>query len=238
MTRTVMRRRGAFAGPCSTLPVAASNWAPWQGHWKVVPAYLTGQPSWVHDASKATNWPAAGCTTNPGSPVSGSVNAAAPPTGTAEVGPSVVMPAGAGAGCVDGGVAVDGGAVGEDDAEVGADEGEEGEDDAEVGEDDAEVGEDDAEVGDDEGAAVDGEVAGVRVVEVEVRFEGATRPTRAAKPAPTTAAAPTHPATLTLCRKARRSTSATAAGAADSASAGHPSGVQRWSRRAVHRPSR
>src|SRR4029077_1367525 len=98
-----MRRRGAFAGPLRTWPVALSNCAPWHGQVKVAPAYRTGQPSCVQEASKATNRAAAGWTTTPWSPVDGSVTAAAPPTGTADVGPSVVMPGGAGAGRVTGG---------------------------------------------------------------------------------------------------------------------------------------
>src|ERR1700733_9089014 len=93
-------------------------------------AKATVQPAWGQMALKATNVPATGGRTSPGAPLAGSVNWAAPPTGTSEVGPrrcpaglgavvvggSVVVGApggggGGGDGGAGGGVVVDGGTV-------------------------------------------------------------------------------------------------------------------------------
>ena len=56
-------------------------------------SYATVQPACGHTASKATNLPAVAWTTIEGSPVRGSVNDAAPPTGTSLAGP-IAVPAG------------------------------------------------------------------------------------------------------------------------------------------------
>jgi hypothetical protein len=63
----------------------------------------------VQLASKATKRPREGCTTNAGSPVLGSVNDAAPPTGTPDAGPirvPIVVEAVVGGAALVGGLAV------------------------------------------------------------------------------------------------------------------------------------
>jgi hypothetical protein len=67
--------------------VAASNAAPWHGHWNWDPANCSGQPWWAQVASNATKRPRLGWTMYAGSPVPGSVNEAAPPTGTDDADP-------------------------------------------------------------------------------------------------------------------------------------------------------
>src|SRR5215472_8921914 len=74
-------------------------------------SYPTVQPACGHTASKATKLPDFGCTTREGSPVAGSVNCAAPPTGTELAGP-ILVPAGVGGGLVVVGGWVVGGSVG------------------------------------------------------------------------------------------------------------------------------
>src|SRR5579862_17055 len=96
-----MARNGRRAGPCSTAPVVAAKTAPWHGHWNCDAANCTGHPWCVHVASNATNRPREGWSTYAGSPVAGSVNEAAPPTGTAAAGPIGVP--GTAAAAVDGG---------------------------------------------------------------------------------------------------------------------------------------
>src|SRR5215472_10873598 len=87
--------RPVAAGPVSTAPVAALNCDPWHGQTMTAAdwSYPTVQPACGHTASKATNFPAVAWITIAGSPVPGSVNDAAPPTGTSLAGPSAV-PAG------------------------------------------------------------------------------------------------------------------------------------------------
>src|SRR3974390_264674 len=90
-----MGLRPVGAGPVSTAPVAALNCEPWHGQTMTAAdgSYPTVQPACGHTASKATNFPAVAWITIAGSPVRGSVNDAAPPTGTSLAGPSAV-PAG------------------------------------------------------------------------------------------------------------------------------------------------
>src|SRR3974390_537877 len=85
------------AGPISTSPVLPLNSDPWQGHTKSFPAWShsTTQPAWGHMASKARKVPAWGWITRAGSPLAGSVNDAAPPSGTALAGPTAVPAGGA-----------------------------------------------------------------------------------------------------------------------------------------------
>src|SRR5579872_3127157 len=80
------------AGPTSTAPVLALNCDPWHGQTitLAVASYPTVQPACGHTASKATNWPERGWTTIDGSPVAGSWNEAACPTGTSAAGPIAV----------------------------------------------------------------------------------------------------------------------------------------------------
>src|SRR5215471_8285464 len=87
--------RPVAAGPTSTAPVAALNCEPWHGQTRTAEdwSYPTVQPACGHTASKATNFPALGWITIEGSPVRGSVNDAAPPTGTSLAGP-IAVPAG------------------------------------------------------------------------------------------------------------------------------------------------
>src|SRR6516225_2386726 len=90
-----MGRKPVRAGPVSTAPVAALNCEPWHGQTMTVAdgSYPTVQPACGHAASKATNFPAVAWITIAGSPVRGSVNDAAPPTGTSLAGP-IAVPAG------------------------------------------------------------------------------------------------------------------------------------------------
>src|SRR5580704_1048970 len=83
------------AGPLSTAPVAALNCEPWHGQTMTaaVWSYPTVQPACGHTASKAANFPALAWITIEGSPVRGSANDAAPPTGTSLAGP-IAVPAG------------------------------------------------------------------------------------------------------------------------------------------------
>src|SRR5215472_11635585 len=87
--------RPVAAGPVSTAPVAALNCEPWHGQTRTAEdwSYPTVQPACGHTASKATNFPAVGWITIEGSPVRGSLNDAAPPTGTSLAGP-IAVPAG------------------------------------------------------------------------------------------------------------------------------------------------
>src|SRR5579859_2764496 len=80
------------AGPTSTAPVLALNCDPWHGQaiTCAVGSYPTVQPACGHTASKATNWPERGWITIEGSPVAGSLNEAACPTGTSAAGPMAV----------------------------------------------------------------------------------------------------------------------------------------------------
>src|SRR5258708_726934 len=90
-----MGLRPVGAGPVSTAPEAALNCEP--GHGQTMTAadwsYWTVQPACGHTASKATNLPAVAWITIEGSPVRGSANDAAPPTGTSLAGP-IAVPAG------------------------------------------------------------------------------------------------------------------------------------------------
>src|SRR5579862_5127251 len=90
-----MAVRPVGAGPDSTAPVAALNCEPWHGQTMTAAAwsYPTVQPACGHTASKATNFPALAWITIDGSPVRGSLNDAAPPTGTSLAGP-IAVPAG------------------------------------------------------------------------------------------------------------------------------------------------
>src|SRR5215469_17994026 len=83
------------AGPTSTAPVAGLNSEPWHGQTMTAEfwSYPTVQPACGHTASNATNLSALAWITIDGSPVRGSVNDAAPPTGTSCAGP-IALPAG------------------------------------------------------------------------------------------------------------------------------------------------
>src|SRR5215472_1944979 len=85
--------RPVGAGPVSTAPVAALNCEPWQGHTMMAAdrSYSTVHPACGHTASKATNLSALGWITMAGSPLAGSVNDAAPPTGTSLADPIAVL---------------------------------------------------------------------------------------------------------------------------------------------------
>src|SRR6202011_2598476 len=76
------------AGPTSTAPVLVLNCDPWHGQTITFAggSYPTVQPACGHTASKATNWPERGWITIDGSPVAGSWNEAACPTGTSAAG--------------------------------------------------------------------------------------------------------------------------------------------------------
>src|SRR6266567_5619965 len=78
------------AGPDSTAPVFPSNVDAWHGQ-KNVPLWnSTVQPACVHTALNALYWSALRWTTYAGWPLAGSVNEAAPPSGTWEAAPIAV----------------------------------------------------------------------------------------------------------------------------------------------------